>query len=82
MKIRCGVRFSGWSFERSKDFWYFVDLVESCGLDSIWLNDRIRNPTPALEPITALAMIARHTTRIKFGMSVAVLPVCDPDRTC
>lgn len=78
MKIRIGTGFSGWPFERTKDFWDFVDLVEESGLDSIWLNDRIRNPTPALEPITALAMVAGRTSRIKFGMSVAVLPVRDP----
>jgi probable F420-dependent oxidoreductase len=78
MKIRIGVGFAGWPFERTADFWQFVDLVEESGLDSIWLNDRIRNPTPALEPITALAMIAGRTTRIKFGMSVAVLPIRDP----
>jgi probable F420-dependent oxidoreductase len=78
MKIRIGVGFSGWPFERPEDFWDFVDLVEESGLDSIWLNDRIRNPTPALEPIAALAMIAGRTKRIKFGMSVAVLPVRDP----
>ena len=78
MKIRIGVGFSGWPFERVEDFWDMVDLVEESGLDSIWLNDRIRNPAPALEPITALAMIAGRTQRIKFGMSVAVLPVRDP----
>jgi probable F420-dependent oxidoreductase len=78
MKIRIGVGFSGWPFERTEDFWEFVDLVEESGLDSIWLNDRIRNPTPALEPITALAMVAGRTKHIKFGMSVAVLPVRDP----
>jgi alkanesulfonate monooxygenase SsuD/methylene tetrahydromethanopterin reductase-like flavin-dependent oxidoreductase (luciferase family) len=78
MKIRIGVGFSGWPFERTKDFWDFVDLVEASGLDSVWLNDRIRNPTPALEPITGLAMIAGRTERLKFGMSVAVLPVRDP----
>ena len=78
MKIRIGVGFAGWPFERTKDFWDFVDLVEDSGLDSIWLNDRIRNPAPALEPISGLAMIAGRTRRIKFGMSVAVLPVRDP----
>ena len=78
MKIRIGVGFSGWPFERVDDFWDMVDLVEESGLDSIWLNDRIRNPAPALEPVTALAMIAGRTRRIKFGMSVAVLPVRDP----
>jgi probable F420-dependent oxidoreductase len=78
MKIRIGVGFAGWPFERTQDFWEFVDLVEESGLDSIWLNDRLRNPTPALEPITGLAMVAGRTQRIKFGMSVAVLPVRDP----
>lgn len=78
MKIRIGVGFSGWPFERVEDFWEMVDLVEESGLDSIWLNDRIRNPAPALEPVTALAMIAGRTQRIKFGMSVAVLPARDP----
>jgi probable F420-dependent oxidoreductase len=78
MKIRIGVGFAGWPFERTQDFWDFVDLVETSGLDSIWLNDRIRNPAPSLEPITTLAMIAGRTRHIKFGMSVAVLPVRDP----
>ena len=78
MKIRIGIGFSGWPFRSIEDFWAMVDLVEESGLDSIWLNDRIRNPAPALEPITALAMIAGRTQRIKFGMSVAVLPVRDP----
>ena len=78
MKIRIGIGFSGWPFRCIEDFWDMVDLVEESGLDSIWLNDRIRNPAPALEPITALAMIAGRTQRIKFGMSVAVLPVRDP----
>ncbi len=78
MKIRIGVGSSGWPFDNTQAFWDFVDLVEESGLDSIWLNDRIRNPTPALEPIAALAMIAGRTRRIKFGMSVAVLPVRDP----
>lgn len=78
MKIRIGVGFSGWPFGCVEDFWDMVDLVEESGLDSIWLNDRIRNPAPALEPITALAMIAGRTQRIKFGMSVAVLPLRDP----
>ncbi len=78
MKIRIGIGFSGWPFGSIEDFWAMVDLVEESGLDSIWLNDRIRNPAPALEPITALAMIAGRTQRIKFGMSVAVLPVRDP----
>jgi probable F420-dependent oxidoreductase len=78
MKIRIGVGFAGWPFQDTQAFWDFVDLVEESGLDSIWLNDRIRNPTPALEPITGLAMIAGRTRRIKFGMSVAVLPVRDP----
>jgi probable F420-dependent oxidoreductase len=78
MKIRIGVGFSGWPFARTQDFWEFVDFVESSGLDSIWLNDRIRNPAPSLEPITALAMIAGRTCHLKFGMSVAVLPARDP----
>jgi len=51
MKIRIGVGFGGWPFERTQDFWDFVDVVEESGLDSIWINDRIRNPAPALERV-------------------------------
>src|SRR5262249_40916167 len=36
------------------------------------------SPLQALEPSPGLAMIAGRTERIKFGMSVAVLPVRDP----
>jgi probable F420-dependent oxidoreductase len=78
MKIRIGVGVSGWPFRNTQGFRDFVDLVETSGLDSIWFSERLRNTSPSLEPMTALSMIAGRTRRIKFGMSVMVLPARDP----
>lgn len=78
MKIRIGVGVSGWPFRDTQGFREFVDLVETSGLDSIWFSERLRNPAPSLEPMTALSLVAGRTRRIKFGMSVMVLPARDP----
>jgi len=78
MKIRIGVGLAGWPFEDTQGFRDFVDLVETSGLDSIWLSERLRGPAASLEAIAALSLIAGRTRRIKFGTSVMVLPARDP----
>jgi probable F420-dependent oxidoreductase len=53
-----------------------VDLVEQRGFDSLWLSERIGSEAP--DPIVAMAYGAGRTTRLKFGMSVLVVPGRNP----
>lgn len=78
MKIRIGVGLPGWPFSSAEAFRDFVDLVETSGLDSIWLSERLRGAGGSPEAIATLSLVAGRTRRIKFGTSVMVLPARDP----
>jgi probable F420-dependent oxidoreductase len=53
-----------------------VDALEKHGFDSLWLSERITGGSP--DPVVGLAIAAGRTTRLKFGMSVMVLPGRNP----
>lgn len=54
--------------------------VEQLGFDSLWATDNIFSGCPAPEIFTAVALMAAHTSRIKVGTSVAILPPRNPGR--
>jgi probable F420-dependent oxidoreductase len=77
MKIRVG--FGLGTRSRTHDADRFVDMVEALEehrFDSIWFSDRISGEAP--DPVVAMSVAAARTTRIKFGMSVMVLPGRNP----
>jgi probable F420-dependent oxidoreductase len=53
-----------------------VDTLEDLGFDSLWLSERISGEAP--DPVVAMAYGAGRTERLKFGMSVLVLPGRNP----
>ena len=53
-----------------------VDGLERHGFDSLWLSERVSGDCP--DPVVGLAYAAGRTRRIKFGMSVMVLPGRNP----
>jgi probable F420-dependent oxidoreductase len=53
-----------------------VDSLERLGFDSLWLSERISGEAP--DPLVAMAYGAGRTERLKFGMSVMVLPGRNP----
>jgi probable F420-dependent oxidoreductase len=53
-----------------------VDALEAHGFDSLWLSERIGGEAP--DPLVGMAFAAGRTTRLKFGMSVMVLPGRNP----
>jgi probable F420-dependent oxidoreductase len=53
-----------------------VDALETLGFDSLWLSEKISGPAP--DPLVAMAYGAGRTERLKFGMSVMVLPGRNP----
>jgi probable F420-dependent oxidoreductase len=59
-----------------EQFWAMVDALEDQGWDSLWLSERVTGPLP--DCLTALAAVAGRTRRLKFGMSVLVVPGRNP----
>ena len=53
-----------------------VDALESLGWDSLWVSERISGGAP--DPTVAMAYAAGRTKKLKFGMSVMVLPGRNP----
>jgi probable F420-dependent oxidoreductase len=52
--------------------------AEEWGLDSFWLSDHLLAPSPELDVIATLSLLASYTTRIKLGPSVFLLNLRHP----
>lgn len=78
MSVRIGMGVAGFPYSTAQAFFEWVDLCENSILDSLWVSERLVSPTPVMEPMTTLAMIAGRTRRLKFGMNAIVLPFRDP----
>jgi probable F420-dependent oxidoreductase len=80
MSVRVGVGIAGWPFpDQDPDSLFdYAQRCEALGLDSLWLSERLAGPMPFLEPMAAIAAVAARTRRLKFGMSVLVLPARNP----
>lgn len=78
MSVRIGFGLAGFPFSGPAAFWDWLDLCERRGVDSFWLSERLISTQLALEPMTALAMVAGRTSNMKFGMNAVVLPLRDP----
>ena len=76
MKVRIGVGLGTRTTLHGPEFGDVVDPLERHGFDSLWLSERIGSDAP--DPIVAMAYGAGRTTRLKFGMSVLVLPGRNP----
>lgn len=76
MKVRIGVGLGVRTGLHGPDFGSVVDVIEELRFDSLWLSERITGPAP--DPIVAMAYAAGRTSRLKFGMSVLVLPGRNP----
>ncbi|HKV53865.1 MAG TPA: LLM class flavin-dependent oxidoreductase [Candidatus Binataceae bacterium] len=52
--------------------------AEEWGLDSFWLSDHVLAPSPELDVVATLSLLAAHTSRIKLGPSVFLLNMRHP----
>lgn len=59
-----------------ESFGPFVDDLERLKFDSLWLSERVSGPAP--DPVVGMAYAAGRTKKLKFGMSVMVLPGRNP----
>lgn len=77
MKIRIGYGLGVNSLTNDEDrFGHFVDELERLKFDSLWVSERISGHSS--DPVVAMAFCAGRTKKLKFGMSVMVLPGRNP----
>ena len=77
MKIRIGYGLGTRSESNDPDrIDVLVDGLEARGFDSLWFSERINGTCP--DPLVAMAYAAGRTKKLKFGMSVMVLPGRNP----
>lgn len=76
MKIRIGYGFGVRTNLNDDGFGRVVDALENLRFDSLWLSERISGAAP--DPLVAMSFAAGRTRRLKFGMSVMVLPGRNP----
>jgi probable F420-dependent oxidoreductase len=74
--VRIGYAFGTRTRLNDDGFATVVDALERLGFDSLWLSERIGGDAP--DPLVGMAFAAGRTTRLKFGMSVMVLPGRNP----
>ena len=76
MKVRIGFGFGVRTKLNDSGFAEVVDALEALRFDSLWLSERIGGDAP--DPLVAMSFAAGRTQRLKFGMSVMVLPGRNP----
>ncbi|MGB6554532.1 MAG: LLM class flavin-dependent oxidoreductase [Candidatus Binataceae bacterium] len=55
-----------------------AERAEEWGLDSFWLSDHLLAPSPELDVVATLSLIASRTSRMKLGPSVLLLNMRHP----
>ena len=78
MSIGFGFGVAGFPFSSADGFLRWIDLLEEHRADSVWFSERLVSPTPTLEPMAAMAVVAGRTTKLKFGMNAIVVSLRDP----
>ncbi len=75
-RVRIGYAFGTRTRLNDDGFGVVVDALERLEFDSLWLSERIGGDAP--DPLVGMAYAAGRTTKLKFGMSVMVLPGRNP----
>jgi probable F420-dependent oxidoreductase len=70
MGVRIGVSLG--AAGASGEFEAAVGLLESAGVDSLWLPENVYGP--AIDPFTGMTFALAKTTRLKAGSGISVLP--------
>ncbi len=79
-QVKIGVGFGLWRLGMpSTDMIVRVaERAEEWGLDSFWLSDHLLAPSPELDVVATLSLLASRTTRMKLGPSVLLLNLRHP----
>ncbi len=78
--VKIGVGFGLWrlGMPTADTIIRVAERSEEWGLDSFWLSDHLLSPSPELDVIATLAILASRTTHIKLGPSVLLLNLRHP----
>jgi probable F420-dependent oxidoreductase len=78
VSVAIGLGLMEFPFTGAAEYWRWVDLCETGGIDSLWQTDRLISRQPILECMAAMAALAGRTRRLRFGMNVVSLALRDP----
>src|ERR1700720_4154945 len=79
-QIKIGVGFGLWrlGMPSAETIAHVAERAEEWGLDSFWLSAHLLAPSPELDVVATLSLIASRTSRIKLGPSVFLLNLRHP----
>lgn len=79
-RVKVGVGFGLWrlGMPSAAQITRVAEQAEEWGLDSFWLSDHLLSPSPELDVVATLSLIASRTSRIKLGPSVLLLNLRHP----
>lgn len=78
--VKIGVGFGLWrlGMPATESIVAVAEQAEAWGLDSFWLSDHLLAPSPELDVIATLSLIASRTSTVKLGPSVLLLNLRHP----
>jgi len=78
--VKVGVGFGLWrlGMPSTAQITRVAEQAEDWGLDSFWLSDHLLSPSPELDVVATLSLIASRTSKIKLGPSVLLLNLRHP----
>src|ERR1700687_1509178 len=79
-QVKIGVGFGLWrlGMPAAETIANVSERAEDWGLDSFWLSDHLLAPSPELDVVATLSLLASRTSRIRLGPSVFLLNLRHP----
>jgi alkanesulfonate monooxygenase SsuD/methylene tetrahydromethanopterin reductase-like flavin-dependent oxidoreductase (luciferase family) len=79
-QVKIGVGFGLWrlGMPPAETSARVAEHAEDWGLDSFWLSDHLLAPSPELDVVATLSLLASRTSRMKLGPSVLLLNLRHP----
>ena len=79
-QVKIGVGFGLWrlGMPSTETIVRVAEHAEDWGLDSFWLSDHLLAPSPELDIVATLSLLASRTSRMKLGPSVLLLNLRHP----
>lgn len=79
-QVKIGAGFGLWrlGMPSAETIAQVAERAEHWGIDSFWLSDHLLAPSPELDVVATLALIASRTSRMKLGPSVLLLNLRHP----
>jgi len=79
-QVKIGIGFGLWrlGMPAAETIVSVAERAEDWGLDSFWLSDHLLAPSPELDVVATLSLLASRTTRMKLGPSVLLLNLRHP----